>query len=204
MIAHQNEARQAAIYQEQEKVRVLEEALQVLAREHHDLERSITGQVPSQAPLIGGGESSSVHVSRSRHDFSQRVHSVSCLSEATTNLDEFYDAFDDFDEEGEVVIGSNEMANITASSFQLRDRSTSTPLGKLQQPSTSTVDGLPSNNNRANNSATVNSFHTARDELLGALVRDETINEDISNLDDDEDDDKTIAEDMDQLAISSR
>lgn len=70
------QVRQLLLKQEQEKVRVLEEALHVLAREHHDLEKSVANSVPY-------------------YHSPPRSQSV-CMSD--TDVDEYFDAFDEGDD----------------------------------------------------------------------------------------------------------
>lgn len=68
--------------QEQEKVRVLEDALHVLARQHHDLEQSVANSV-------------------SYFHSSPRTHSI-CMSD--TDIEEYFDAFDDADDSNEATL----------------------------------------------------------------------------------------------------
>lgn len=67
--------------QEQEKCRVLEEALNVLAKEHHELEQSMASHLSTSSPHNGGA---SVH--GHFHRRSPRFYD--------TSDDEFYDAFE--------------------------------------------------------------------------------------------------------------
>lgn len=74
--------RQLQLKQEQEKVRVLEDALHVLARQHHDLEQSVANSVPY-------------------FHSSPRTHSI-CMSD--TDIEEYFDAFDDADDSNETTL----------------------------------------------------------------------------------------------------
>lgn len=51
LIKQQEEVRVLQLKQEQEKCRVLEEALSVLAKEHHELEQSIASHMSPTPPL---------------------------------------------------------------------------------------------------------------------------------------------------------
>jgi hypothetical protein len=66
--------------QEQEKCRVLEEALNVLAKEHHELEQSMASHL-SVSPSLQEQHRSSIHSHRSPRFYD-------------TSDDEFYDAFE--------------------------------------------------------------------------------------------------------------
>jgi hypothetical protein len=66
--------------QEQEKCRVLEEALNVLAKEHHELEQSMASHL-SASPSLQEQRCSSLHSRRSPRFYD-------------TSDDEFYDAFE--------------------------------------------------------------------------------------------------------------
>jgi hypothetical protein len=66
--------------QEQEKCRVLEEALNVLAKEHHELEQSMASHL-SISPSLQEQHRSSIHSRRSPRFYD-------------TSDDEFYDAFE--------------------------------------------------------------------------------------------------------------
>ncbi|XP_071441573.1 oxysterol-binding protein-related protein 1-like isoform X2 [Hetaerina americana] len=91
LFQQQEEVRMLQVRQEQEKCRVLEEALHVLAKEHHELEQSVVGasQPPSprslRSPTPLPFDRSTSHQSL-RHRRSPRFYD--------TSDDEFYDAFD--------------------------------------------------------------------------------------------------------------
>lgn len=51
LIKQQEEVRKLQLRQEQEKCRVLEEALSVLAKEHHELEQSIVSHLSPSPPM---------------------------------------------------------------------------------------------------------------------------------------------------------
>ncbi|KPM09929.1 hypothetical protein QR98_0084750 [Sarcoptes scabiei] len=102
------------IKQEEEKCRFLEEALQVLAREHYDLERSISKTIQQQqsnnssSTIISPLSSTIVAANEMKFEGDLRSHnpnltrSFACLSITSgTDIDEYYDAFDDeFEIEG--------------------------------------------------------------------------------------------------------
>ncbi|KAI7684869.1 Oxysterol-binding protein-related protein 1 [Sarcoptes scabiei] len=114
LASHQNESRQMQIKQEEEKCRFLEEALQVLAREHYDLERSISKTIQQQqsnnssSTIISPLSSTIVAANEMKFEGDLRSHnpnltrSFACLSITSgTDIDEYYDAFDDeFEIEG--------------------------------------------------------------------------------------------------------
>ncbi|KAL1123279.1 hypothetical protein AAG570_002365 [Ranatra chinensis] len=79
LIKQQEEVRVLQLKQEQEKCRVLEEALNVLAKEHHELEQSVASQM-SPASSVHGGSSMSLCPRSPRY--------------YDTSDDEFYDAFE--------------------------------------------------------------------------------------------------------------
>ncbi|KAF7494387.1 Oxysterol-binding protein-related protein 1 [Sarcoptes scabiei] len=107
-------SRQMQIKQEEEKCRFLEEALQVLAREHYDLERSISKTIQQQqsnnssSTIISPLSSTIVAANEMKFEGDLRSHnpnltrSFACLSITSgTDIDEYYDAFDDeFEIEG--------------------------------------------------------------------------------------------------------
>lgn len=74
LMEHQEQLRQNRIQDQEERCRVLEDSLHALARDHHELEKSLS--------------------------VSQLYHSVGCRSMSiSTDLNEYYDAFEDFDDE---------------------------------------------------------------------------------------------------------
>ncbi|CAG2167979.1 unnamed protein product [Oppiella nova] len=86
VLTHQDDVRQMLLKQEQEKVRVLEDALHVLAREHHDLEQSLATAAGANGSFNG-----------SYYHSPPRAQSVCGMSDATgADVDEFFDAFDDY------------------------------------------------------------------------------------------------------------
>ena len=109
--------RQLLLKQEQEKVRVLEDALHVLAREHHDLERSIVSN------------------SGTCYHSPPRTQSV-CMSD-TTDVDEFFDAFDDADD--------NTDKTLTQSSDELNSQSINTMTADYMTPMSSIAESYPRN-----------------------------------------------------------
>lgn len=74
LMEHQEQLRQNRIQDQEERCRVLEDSLHALARDHHELEKSIS---MSQLYLSAGARSMS----------------------ASTDLNEYFDAFEDFDDE---------------------------------------------------------------------------------------------------------
>ncbi|XP_054157908.1 oxysterol-binding protein-related protein 1-like [Oppia nitens] len=102
VLTHQDEVRQMLLKQEQEKVRVLEDALHVLAREHHDLEQSLATSVSVGGGIgSGGGGNNNNHQSFGTcyHSPPARSQSLCGMSDTTTiggDVDEFFDAFDDY------------------------------------------------------------------------------------------------------------
>ncbi|KAG8225812.1 hypothetical protein J437_LFUL005619, partial [Ladona fulva] len=90
LFQQQEEVRMLQVRQEQEKCRVLEEALHVLAKEHHELEQSVgASQPPSPRSLRSATPlpfDRSVSRQSHRHRRSPRFYD--------TSDDEFYDAFD--------------------------------------------------------------------------------------------------------------
>ncbi|PNF37145.1 hypothetical protein B7P43_G00419, partial [Cryptotermes secundus] len=80
LFEQQEEVRVLQLKQEQEKCRVLEEALNVLAKEHHELEQSMASHL-SISPSLQEQHRSSVHSCRSPRFYD-------------TSDDEFYDAFE--------------------------------------------------------------------------------------------------------------
>lgn len=77
LMEHQEELRQNRIQDQEERCRVLEDSLHALARDHHELEKSVS--------------------------MSQLYHSVNSgavrSTSISTDLNEYFDAFDDFDDE---------------------------------------------------------------------------------------------------------
>ena len=189
VVSHQNEAKQKVIRQEQDKVRMLEETLQALARQHHDLERSIVvvanqaqtshqtqTQQQSQAQNFGKyrleDNGNSLISSHRQLSFSSRA----CLSDSATDLDEYYDAFDDQDDFFDGI------ENAPSS-----------------QKNIIVEDGQNNNNNQATYDVT--SFHTC------GAGDSTTINDSIPTLEndatdaqikpDEDEDDRTLASDID-------
>ncbi|KAK9504836.1 hypothetical protein O3M35_009016 [Rhynocoris fuscipes] len=80
LIKQQEEIRVIQLKQEQEKCRVLEEALSVLAKEHHELEQSMASHMSETPPLSRNHSCASLHKRNPRY--------------YDTSDDEFYDAFD--------------------------------------------------------------------------------------------------------------
>nr|XP_024214050.1 oxysterol-binding protein-related protein 1-like [Halyomorpha halys] len=81
LIKQQEEVRVIQLKQEQEKCRVLEEALNVLAKEHHELEQSMASHLSSSPPVSRRSNSTSSFRKRN-----PRYYDISD--------DEFYDAFE--------------------------------------------------------------------------------------------------------------
>lgn len=74
LLEHQEQLRQNRIQDQEERCRVLEDSLHALARDHHELEKSLS--------------------------MSQVYHSVATRSMSmSTDLNEYFDAFEDFDDE---------------------------------------------------------------------------------------------------------
>lgn len=76
LMEHQEQLRQTRVQDQEERCRVLEDSLHALARDHHELEKSLS--------------------------MSQIYHSVGCRSismSISTDLNEYHDAFEDFDDE---------------------------------------------------------------------------------------------------------
>lgn len=74
LLEHQEQLRQNRIQDQEERCRVLEDSLHALARDHHELEKSLS--------------------------MSQIYHSVTARSMSiSTDLNEYFDAFEDFDDE---------------------------------------------------------------------------------------------------------
>uniref|UniRef100_A0A146KXB4 Oxysterol-binding protein n=3 Tax=Lygus hesperus TaxID=30085 RepID=A0A146KXB4_LYGHE len=80
LIKQQEEVRVVQLKQEQEKCRVLEEALNVLAKEHHELEQSMASHMTPTPPLSRSISNASLYRRNPRF--------------YDTSDDEFYDAFD--------------------------------------------------------------------------------------------------------------
>lgn len=194
-------ARQTAIRQEQDKVRVLEEALQVLAREHHQLEQSVicdrqqsNANNPNVSMSLAASEMFSIHRS-----LSSRIPSYAALSETTA--DEYFDAFDDLDDglEEDTLDASlcspdsNSATDILADSFK----------GISQLVDQNEIGTIPLT------SPLATSFHTARDggtKSAGAIpspLSDEcTLNDSISTLSPDvasQEEDATIADEIENI-----
>lgn len=83
LMEHQEQLRQNRIQDQEERCRVLEESLHSLARDHHQLEKSLS---MSQIYQSAGG-----------------CHSISM----STDLNEYFDAFEDFDDEKTVTPDSS-------------------------------------------------------------------------------------------------
>lgn len=73
LMEHQEQLRQNRIQDQQERCRVLEDSLHALARDHHELEKSLS--------------------------MSQVYHSAVRSMSMSTDLNEYHDAFEDFDDE---------------------------------------------------------------------------------------------------------
>lgn len=76
LIEHQEQLRQNKIQDQEERCRVLEDSLHALARDHHQLEKSIS--------------------------MSQMYHSTMSIQSQSTDL-QFFDAFEDFDDESRTI-----------------------------------------------------------------------------------------------------
>ncbi|KAJ6223665.1 hypothetical protein RDWZM_002210 [Blomia tropicalis] len=202
VISHQNEARQSVIRQEQEKVRVLEEALQILAREHHELERSIitnsTQTIHDANNHINGPSSMAASVKLSNsimenygHQMSSRARSIACLSDSTnTDLEEFYDAFDDEDDlaltDTDVIDVSNVVVGVGGGGGGPTYDKISLSRDSSQFTNDVLVDGIlpASMKSPINENNNTTQFHTAQSDV--------TINDSISTLSPDTDSDPTL------------
>ncbi|BES91885.1 Ankyrin repeat [Nesidiocoris tenuis] len=90
LIKQQEEVRVIQLKQEQEKCRVLEEALSVLAKEHHELEQSMASHMSPSPPLSRSISNASLYRRNPRF--------------YDTSDDEFYDAFDAAGSESETLV----------------------------------------------------------------------------------------------------
>lgn len=194
-------------------MRVLEEALQVLAREHHDLERSIIGNSismnvnnnnPNGDSLYFNGCSVMLSPQQEQNtalppmpplSFS-RSRSLAGLSDTTaTDMDEYFDAFDD--EEENVVD-----ANVSERTLAGERGGAASAIDGCRSPTAAAAAAghlslspepsaeLPAALKQHSNTGT---FHTARDQTAtAATANDVTINDSISTLSSDEDD-RTLA-----------
>ncbi|XP_073993554.1 oxysterol-binding protein-related protein 1 isoform X3 [Rhodnius prolixus] len=90
LIKQQEEIRVLQLKQEQEKCRVLEEALSVLAKEHHELEQSMASHLSSTPPLSRNHSCASLYKRNPRY--------------YDTSDDEFYDAFEAGGSESETLV----------------------------------------------------------------------------------------------------
>ena len=119
--------RQLLLKQEQEKVRVLEDALHVLAREHHDLERSLVSN------------------SGTCYHSPPRTQSV-CMSD-TTDVDEFFDAFDDSDDNTDKTLTqSSDECALNTQSLNSMTSDYMTPVSSIAQlcpQNNDFLDGIP-------------------------------------------------------------
>ncbi|KAH9527824.1 Oxysterol-binding protein- protein 1 [Dermatophagoides farinae] len=214
LISHQNQSRQTLIQQEQEKVRALEEALQLLAHEHHDLERSVTRSILnstarqqhsiSTSMPTDVAQNNSIIADQSIHNSNlislnqSLVRSFACLSQTSmaTDMDEFYDAFDDaFDDEDDHHQHSNSNPQHPDQIVHC-DSSSTNNNNKNSDDRIIIMDSIDNKNEPLNQLKTLTTFHTANDN--SEQLNDLTINDSISTLspdDDDGDADKTIASD---------
>ncbi|XP_014252702.1 oxysterol-binding protein-related protein 1 isoform X2 [Cimex lectularius] len=90
LIKQQEEIRVLQLKREQEKCRVLEEALNVLAKEHHELEQSMVSHLSQSPPLSRKNSSASICKRNPRF--------------YDTSDDEFYDAFEAGGSESETLV----------------------------------------------------------------------------------------------------
>jgi len=115
-----------------------------------------------------------------------RARSFACLSDTTTDIeDEFFDAFDDEDVENN--ISDRTVTNTFDEHFDAKSSSPS-QLGLLAMSEGNMfTDGMHVNSNTT--------FHTARDQNTRSEpeVNNVTINESISTLSPDDEDNKTLA-----------
>lgn len=165
------------VQQEQDRVRALEEALQLFAREHHDLERSI--QNKDNNIHLNSLSYNNLNISINQNS----VRSLACMSTgSTTDYDEFFDAFDDIEEANYFDI-SDRTINVEDALEQNQNEISlelslhSAAIGQLTnntQPETATKTGKSL------------TFHSAN------VDHDNTINESVSTLSPDDEVDKTI------------
>lgn len=179
-------------------MRVLEEALQVLAREHHDLERSIISNhnhnlsMSAQAPESVNINGCSIMLSAQENlpsgfGRTQSFGGIS-LSDTTTDIDEYFDAFDDEDDGVENV--SDRTLGAPEGENAVDGHGLGNQLAQLTFSETEPGGGtLPA----ALKTSNTGTFHTARDQTYLAPKDDVTINDSISTLSPDGDEDNTLA-----------
>lgn len=180
-------------------MRVLEEALQVLAREHHDLERSIISNHNHNLSMSAQATApESVNINGCSIMFSAQENLASgfgrtqsfggiSLSDTTTDIDEYFDAFDDDDDGGENV--SDRTLGATEGENTVDGHGLDNQLAQLTFSETEPGGGTLPAALKTSNTAT---FHTARDQTYLA-PNDVTINDSISTLSPDGDEDNTLA-----------
>lgn len=166
-------------------MRVLEDALQILAREHHDLEKSIISSSYNVQQSNNVTLAESLHIpssmaAQNRLSIVSRGRSFACLSD--TDIDEFFDAFDDMEDEdndfveniSDRIIDSNEMKECV-------EGDNSIVFGKLELPNDQMfLDGVSCDK------SSKSFFQTAQE------TGEATINDSISTLSPD-DEEKTLA-----------
>ncbi|OTF72474.1 hypothetical protein BLA29_009752 [Euroglyphus maynei] len=208
-------SRQTLIQQEQEKVRALEEALQLLAREHHDLERSVTRSIHnsnakhhqqqhhSNSMSTNVDQNNSILASEHHQSINSSnlslnhslVRSFACLSQTsmTTDMDEYFDAFDDaFDDEYEQQQQQQQQHHNDSNQQHIDQIDHCESLINNNNNNSDPVMKMDNKNASLNPLKTLTTFHTANDEQRDDL----TINDSISTLSPDDDDaDKTIGSD---------
>src|SRR5699024_3562843 len=114
-----------------------------------------------------------------------RTRSFACLSDSTTDIDEFFDAFDDEEDMNE-NFSERTITMPEDISYGADGRNSQAAIGQLAMSESHDIN-KPSTMKNSN----ATTFHTARDQTYTAAY-DITINDSISTLSPDSDEDRTL------------